>query len=494
MQNPQPGPPPARVAAGELAVVAAVALAAVWGGTRAGVGLVATIVVTLAATAAALSRLWGPRGAGRPVARPVAQPVSDDGNEGAAVGTDEARGIGDGDVARTADGTDGTDVLAASHAQDAQNGFAGIARRLQAAVNQQLLSLRDMQTRHGDQPEVFSDLLHLDHGVSLIGRLADSLAVLGGVRQGRQWDEPVPLIGVVRGAMSRIVDYRRVDVDGLLEALAAGAFDPAGAGGATGDGPAFDEPDTSGPAVRAMTVEPVVHALAELLDNATRYSPPDTRVAVTAHRIGDGLVVSVADAGVGLTPAALRQAALALASSDSGLMRASGGAPRLGLTVVGRLAAAHGFQVTLEPGAGGGATARVYLPGSLLTVVADGPDAADASGGVADPAAGPPVRRRSAAAAEPPTIGAGGLPQRRRWSPGTEVEAVAVAVVNGGASYGTVLNGTSHGTANSAVNGGTHGAHGGTANGTTPHQSQDPYDQAGLWLGAFRAGEDGQRS
>ena len=149
-------------------------------------------------------------------------------------------------------------------AQDARNGFAGIARRLQAAVNQQLSSLRDMQTRHGAEPEMFADLLHLDHGASLIGRLADSLAVLGGVRQGRQWDEPVPLMGLVRGAMSRIVDYRRVDVDGLTEGLAPG---PDGVGGL------FGEPDAAGVAVRPEIVEPVVHALAELLDNATRYSP-----------------------------------------------------------------------------------------------------------------------------------------------------------------------------------------------------------------------------
>ena len=135
----------------------------------------------------------------------------------------------------------------------------------------------------------------------------------------------------------------------------------------------------------------------------------------------------------------------------------SPGAPRLGLTVVGRLAATHGFQVTLEPGAGGGATTRIHVPGSLLTTVTDG---AAAGGTEASPdAAAQPLRRRSPspASAEPPSVGAGGLPQRRRWSPAAEEPAPAVA-------------------------------------GTDSHHPQDPYDQAGLWLGAFRAGEDGQRS
>ena len=69
-----------------------------------------------------------------------------------------------------------------------------------------------------------------------------------------------------------------------------------------------------------------------------------------------------------------------------------------------------------------------------------------------------------------------------------------MAVVNGGARYGAVLGGTATGTSTGNANGSVHGAHSSTAHGTTPHQSQDPYDQAGLWLGAFRAGEDGQRS
>lgn len=480
MQNPQPGPPtarPVRVAAGELALVAAVGLAAVWGGTRAGVGLAATLVVTLAAAAAALARLWGPPGRRRPAAGAVfadgrahAEGAEGPrGGEGPGAAGDfgawDAANDGDRDDpngsagfgafddpdARTQPGAHtgpdahrDTAAAGASGALDARNGFAGIARRLQAAVNQQLTSLRDMQTRHGAEPDMFADLLHLDHGVSLIGRLADSLAVLGGVRQGRQWDEPVPLMGVVRGAMSRIVDYRRVDVDGLTEGLAT-VPDTVGE--------LFAEPAAAGLAVRAEVVEPVVHALAELLDNATRYSPPDTRVAVAAHRIGDGLVVTVADAGVGLTPTVLRQAALALTASENALMR-SPGTPRLGLTVVGRLAAANDFQVTLEPGAGGGATARIYLPGSLLTTAADG--AADRAEPSPDTTARP-LRRRSAAAPEPPSFGVGGLPQRRRWNPAAEEPQPA-------------------------------------ANGSAQYHSQDPYDQAGLWLGAFRAGEDGQRS
>lgn len=452
MQNPQSGPPTAPtarrigVAAGELAVVAAVGLAAVWGGTRAGVGVPAAVVVTAAAAAAALSRLWAWHAGGGPVAPPVFE---------------------DGPAAAVPQAVVADDAGAA----DARNGFAGIARRLQAAVNQQLTSLREMQTRHGDQPEVFADLLHLDHGVSLIGRLADSLAVLGGVRQGRQWDEPVALMGVVRGAMSRIVDYRRVDMDGLV----GGSGDSGDSGGSG--------LDADGVAVRAELVEPMAHALAELLDNATRYSPPDTRVAVSAHRAGDGLVVIVADAGVGLTPTVLRQAALALAGSDNALMRTHG-APRLGLTVVGRLAGAHGFQVALEPGAGGGATARVFLPASLLTVAVE---ASQEPVSVPAPSAAARSAPRRAASPGTPSVGAGGLPQRRRWSPGEAGGPPPGPAPNGaGATLGwqaprdqASYDRTAH----------DHAAQNQAA------QNQDPYeDQAGLWLGAFRAGEDGQRS
>ncbi|MFJ1825083.1 ATP-binding protein, partial [Streptomyces sp. NPDC088178] len=89
----------------------------------------------------------------------------------------------------------------------AQRAFVNVARRVQAIVHRQASELREMEEHHGRNPDVFDDLLRIDHGTALIGRLADSIAVLGGARPSRQWPKPVPLFSVLRGAMSRILEY-----------------------------------------------------------------------------------------------------------------------------------------------------------------------------------------------------------------------------------------------------------------------------------------------
>lgn len=99
----------------------------------------------------------------------------------------------------------------------AQRGVVNVARRVQAIVHQQATDLRAMEDRHGQEPEFFADLLRLDHGTALIGRLADSIAVLSGARPGRQWSKPVPLYSVLRGAMSRILDYQRVELHSVAD-------------------------------------------------------------------------------------------------------------------------------------------------------------------------------------------------------------------------------------------------------------------------------------
>ncbi|MFD0634022.1 ATP-binding protein [Catenulispora yoronensis] len=289
--------------------------------------------------------------------------------------------------------------------------FVGIARRIQATVNQELHDLRAMQERHGDTPEVFGDLLRLDHGVSLIGRLADSLAVLGGADPGRRRTRPVDLLDVVRGAMSRIVEYPRVDVEV-----------PA---------------DT---AVAAAAVEPVVHALAELLDNATRYSPPDTRVRVCAEYAsapgGDGvqLVVAVEDAGVGLNPATQRYAtgALSGAEAEADPVRPEG-PPRLGLTVIGRLARSTGFQAEVGAGAEGGTRAVLRLPAALVTVPERSglggrpghgvPGGADAAGRSGPAGPGAPGRGPAPAGSARPSPGR---------PPGTPTRSARAGCRNGG--------------------------------------------------------------
>src|SRR5690606_23450819 len=193
--------------------------------------------------------------------------------------------------------------------------FVSIARRVQAIVHQQAKELREMEEDHGRNPEVFDDLLRIDHGTALIGRLADSISVLGGGRPGRQWPQPVALYSVLRGAMSRILEYRRIDLKSIAKVN-----------------------------VKGISVEPVIHAAAELLDNATRYSPPQTKVHVTATEVQTGVAIEIEDAGVSLDES-----------------------PRLGIAVVGRLCAAYNMRVSLRASAYGGVRAVLVVPSEMLT-------------------------------------------------------------------------------------------------------------------------------
>lgn len=221
----------------------------------------------------------------------------------------------------------------------AQRAFVNIARRVQAIVHQQASDLREMEERHGREPGIFGDLLRLDHGTALIGRLADSIAVLGGARPGRQWSKSVPLFSVLRGAMSRILDYQRVELHSVSEVAVVG---PA--------------------------VEPLIHALAELLDNATRYSPPQTRVHLTAVEVQAGIAVEIEDGGVSLSEEARERAERMLMQAQAGIdLKDLGETPRLGLAVVGRLSQAYNFQLSLRPSAYGGVRAVLIVPQDLLT-------------------------------------------------------------------------------------------------------------------------------
>jgi signal transduction histidine kinase len=219
-----------------------------------------------------------------------------------------------------------------------QRAFVNVARRVQAIVHQQARDVREMEDRHGEDNEMFGDLLRLDHGTALIGRLADSIAVLGGARPGRQWPQDIRLFDVLRGAMSRILDYRRVEIHSVVDLAVAG---PA--------------------------VEPLIHAVAELLDNATRYSPPLTRVHLTATQVQSGLAIEIEDGGVGLSEEARAHAEQVLSRSSLSLdLNDLGESPRLGLSVVGRLAQANGFHVSLRPSAYGGVRAILIVPHELV--------------------------------------------------------------------------------------------------------------------------------
>ncbi|MEV4871971.1 ATP-binding protein [Streptomyces syringium] len=322
----------------------------------------------------------------------------------------------------------------------AHRAFVNIARRVQAIVHQQATDLREMEDRHGNDPDVFGDLLHLDHGTALIGRLADSIAVLGGSRPGRQWKNPIPLYNVLRGAMSRIMDYRRVDLHSVADV-----------------------------AVTGPGVEPLIHALAELLDNATRYSPPQTRVHLTAVEVQSGVAVEIEDAGVGLTDEARRRTDAVLELADRGLdLNDLGETPRLGLAVVSRLAKTYAFRVSLRPSAYGGVRAVLIVPENLITA------SATPGGEIARAATLPPPKPRKKPGRPlppPPELdrpteesdGSGGLPQRRRRAPGIPSRAARKAAA--------------------------------AAAGRSPRRhspAAEPPPQPGLWLAAFTSAVNGE--
>uniref|UniRef100_A0AAU2ACL0 histidine kinase n=1 Tax=Streptomyces sp. NBC_00093 TaxID=2975649 RepID=A0AAU2ACL0_9ACTN len=221
----------------------------------------------------------------------------------------------------------------------AQRAFVSIARRVQAIVHQQANELREMEEDHGRNPEVFDDLLRIDHGTALIGRLADSISVLGGGRPGRQWPQPVALYSVLRGAMSRILEYRRIDLTSIAKVNVDG-----------------------------NSVEPLIHAAAELLDNATRYSPPHTKVHVTATEVQTGVAIEIEDAGVSLSEESRLRAENMIARAQAGFdLNDLGEAPRLGLAVVGRLCESYKMQISLRQSAYGGVRAILVVPSDMLT-------------------------------------------------------------------------------------------------------------------------------
>ncbi|MCL7375443.1 sensor histidine kinase KdpD [Streptomyces sp. 35G-GA-8] len=223
--------------------------------------------------------------------------------------------------------------------ESAQRSFVNIARRVQSIVHQQASELREMEEAHGRNPEVFDDLLRIDHGTALIGRLADSIAVLGKARPGRQWPKPVPLFSVLRGAMSRILEYQRVDLHSIAKV-----------------------------AIIGTAVEPLIHACAELLDNATRYSPPQTRVHVTAVEVQTGIAIEIEDGGVSLSEEARARAETMLAQAQAGIdLNDLGETPRLGMAVVGRLCQMYNLQVSLRQSAYGGVRAVLIVPRDVVT-------------------------------------------------------------------------------------------------------------------------------
>ncbi|RSS49643.1 sensor histidine kinase [Streptomyces sp. WAC07061] len=221
--------------------------------------------------------------------------------------------------------------------------FVNLARRSQVLVHKQL-DLLDSMERRADDPGELGDLFRLDHLTTRMRRHAESLIILSGAAPGRAWRRPVPLTNVVRAAVSEIEDYPRVEVHRLAEAAVSGG-----------------------------SVADLTHLLAELIENATQFSPPHTRVRVSGEPVGAGYVLEVEDRGLGMGREALAEANRRIEHcEDLDLFDSD----RLGLFVVSRLSARHGIQVHLRPSPYGGTTAVVLLPNSLLQGAIEAPPAA----------------------------------------------------------------------------------------------------------------------
>ncbi|WP_327359299.1 sensor histidine kinase [Streptomyces sp. NBC_01304] len=333
----------------------------------------------------------------------------------------------------------------------AQRAFVNIARRVQAIVHQQAQELREMEDRHGQAPEVFGDLLRLDHGTALIGRLADSIAVLGGARPGRQWSKAVPLYSVLRGAMSRIIDFQRVELHSVSEIAVVGT-----------------------------AVEPLIHALAELLDNATRYSPPNTRVHLTAVDVQSGIAIEIEDGGVSMSEEARTRAERMLRQAQQGIdVNDLGETPRLGLAVVGKLSQVYGFQVSLRPSAYGGVRAVLVVPQELITTTAAATGLAHGIGASSGPRTATSTPPAGTAVASTPLAGTTTLVERATTGPSLDAET---PVVTERTPNGLPQRRRKAPTAAAAALPGP----------TEPESEPVEQTQPGMWLAAFQSGVSGE--
>jgi signal transduction histidine kinase len=215
--------------------------------------------------------------------------------------------------------------------------FLNLARRSQVLLHRQL-ALLDQMERRIDAAQDLEDLFRLDHLATRMRRHAEGLIILSGAAPGRGWRRPAPLMDVVRGAVAEVEDFARIDVLRMPDAHVAGA-----------------------------AIADLTHLLAELVENATVFSPPHTRVQVHGSLVAAGYALEIEDRGLGMSPEAMNEANRRLDSARQDDLFDS---DRLGLFVVSRLARRHGIRVALRHSAYGGMAAVVLLPTEVLETAA----------------------------------------------------------------------------------------------------------------------------
>ncbi|MEU3065258.1 nitrate- and nitrite sensing domain-containing protein [Streptomyces subrutilus] len=212
--------------------------------------------------------------------------------------------------------------------------FTNLSMRNQSLIEGQLTLITDLENNEAD-PDQLENLFRLDHLATRMRRNGENLLILAGEEPGRRWDQPVPLVDVLRAASSEVEQYERIELSGVSEAE-----------------------------IHGQAVTDLVHLLAELLENATTFSSPQTKVRVNATRLPDGRVmVEIHDKGIGLTAEDFADINHKLANPptvDAAISQ------RMGLFVVGRLADRHSIRVQLRPsGEAAGTTSLVMLPDAI---------------------------------------------------------------------------------------------------------------------------------
>ncbi|GAB1640863.1 nitrate- and nitrite sensing domain-containing protein [Krasilnikovia sp. MM14-A1259] len=211
--------------------------------------------------------------------------------------------------------------------------LANLGRRNQNLLRRQLGFITSLEREESD-PTGLANLFELDHLATRMRRNAESLLVLVGAASPRQWSNPVPISDVIRAAVAEVEEYRRVGLRRVDDVLVAGSV-----------------------------VAGVMHMLAELVENALSFSPPDVDVEIQGRRIGDDYLIAITDQGIGMKPADLEMANQRLRGEGDFIT-----APTrfLGHYVVGRLATEMGIDVQLAPSPVVGVTARIVLPAAVL--------------------------------------------------------------------------------------------------------------------------------
>ncbi|WP_455359247.1 nitrate- and nitrite sensing domain-containing protein [Streptomyces sp. SYSU K21746] len=327
--------------------------------------------------------------------------------------------------------------------------FTNLSRRSQGLIQRQLSLISELESREAD-PDQLSSLFKLDHLATRMRRNGENLLVLAGEEPGRRWTRPVPLVDVLRAAASEVEQYERIELAAVPATEVAG-----------------------------RVVNDLVHLLAELLENATSFSSPQTKVKVTGHALPDGRVlIEIHDTGIGLSPedlAAINERLASPPTVDVSVSR------RMGLFVVGRLSLRHGIRIQLRPSDSGGTTALVMLPvdvaqgGKKAPSKQGGPGgqppqgvgAAPAAGGLLGAAAGAAPRGQVGSGSRAALPGRDGTPRPNQGAgQGTGQGASAFGAGSPMGSRGNAGSGSAQGRPGA-------GRHQGQQQGQSQHQGQN---------------------